>query len=299
MNLVTHNGTFHADDVTAYAVLHALFPNAPLVRTRDPELIRSGGIVFDVGMEHAPERFRFDHHMKDGPKRADGQPYSSVGLIWKQFGMQYLRQISNVSDAFVDRVWNEVDSTFIREIDLVDNGVGKPDGSGYAALVDDFNPRWDGSDDEDGAFLSASFLAREILDRRVRKALANALAMKLATDAAEAAEDPRVVELPYHMPWEDAIFEGGFDEALYVVYERGGTWYCTAVPPERGSFDRRKSLPNEWGGLRGGELETVSGVKGAVFCHPALFICGADSREGIMEMAKKAVAYDEHPTLRA
>ena len=39
MRVVTHDGTFHADDVFAYAVLRAALPNAMLVRSRDPDIL--------------------------------------------------------------------------------------------------------------------------------------------------------------------------------------------------------------------------------------------------------------------
>ncbi len=47
---VTHSGKFHCDEVFAYAVLRlALGRDHILRRTRNPELIASGDIVWDVG----------------------------------------------------------------------------------------------------------------------------------------------------------------------------------------------------------------------------------------------------------
>ena len=43
------------------------------------------------------------------------------------------------------------------------------------------------------------------------------------------------------------------------------------------------------GGLTDSALEDATGVKGAKFCHNALFIAVADSRDAIMEMARLAV----------
>ena len=48
-------------------------------------------------------------------------------------------------------------------------------------------------------------------------------------------------------------------------------------------------MPKEWRGLTGEELQKVTGVPDAVFCHPAGFIGGAETLEGAVEMAKRAV----------
>jgi len=291
MLLVTHSGTFHADEAMAHAMLSRVFPGSQLVRTRDPAIIGEAApgthVVFDVGMAYDHGRRFYDHHMKDGPKREDGTPYSSVGLVWKHYGAACLDAIAGPLDPDErERVWKAVDRGLVRSIDMLDNGVGTATPSDFAAAIDDFNPAWDDPEaDADTAFLEASRFAGKVLVRRVLKAAAAERAYSAVARAARKAADPRVVVLPRSMPWEKAIYDEGFGEALYVVYPRDGMWYCSAVPPERGSFSQRKPLPAEWGGLRDADLAAVSGVRDAVFCHPALFVCGAGSAEGIMAMA--------------
>ena len=50
-HIITHSGTFHADEALAVNLLRKLprFANAPLTRTRDAATIDSGSIVVDVG----------------------------------------------------------------------------------------------------------------------------------------------------------------------------------------------------------------------------------------------------------
>lgn len=295
MRLVTHSGTFHADDVMAYAVLSRLFPQASLVRTRDAavlDALRRDDIAFDVGASYSHEARRYDHHMSDGPKREDGSPYSSVGLVWKHYGHAFLAAVLGGGDGLLaEGVWNAVDRSLVREIDLLDNGVGTMTGTDFPALVDDFNPAWDAAGAApDAAFVDAARLAAGIMERRVAAAAAAERAFDIAMKAAREAEDPRIVVLPCSMPWERAIFRGGFAEALYVVYPRpdGASWFCSAVPPEPGSFAQRKPLPLEWAGLRDGDLEKATGTTGAIFCHPARFVCGASTFEGITDMARAA-----------
>lgn len=302
MRLITHSGTFHADDVTAAAILTALHPGAEVVRTRDfatIEAARGKDIVFDVGSAYSHPDRRYDHHMTDAPRRPDGTPYSSVGLVWLHYGMSYLAlSLETREPDFLSRVWKAVDGGLVREIDLLDNGIGSISASSLPAIVDDFNPAWDGEGDIDSAFADAVATARPILARRVSAIAARERAATVVREAATRSDDPRIIVLPSSMPWESALFEGGFDQALYVVYPKSeDAWYCAAVPPEPGSFAQRRPLPAAWAGLRDQELADVSGIPDATFCHPGRFVCGARSREGIVSMARAACAV--HPDVDA
>lgn len=287
--LVTHSGTFHADEVFAHAILSQVYPAATLVRTRDEAVIwASRGIVFDVGGVFDAGLGRYDHHQADGPRRVDGAPYSSVGLIWRAFGTIFLEKILlDAGTEDIQSVWQTLDDTIIRPIDLLDNGLGENRSDGIGAIIDDFNLFWDHPGNEDDAFWRASLAAVEILSRRARRAAAAIRARSIVVDAIENAADPAILILPRHVPWEPAVFHAS-REILYVIYPRQYLWYCTAVPIVPGSFDKRKSLPAAWGGLRDDALRAACGIADADFCHPALFICGAASREGAIAMARAA-----------
>src|SRR4051812_45467880 len=94
IKLVTHDGSFHSDDLFAAAALSILFSNKNLpyeiIRSRDEETIASADYVFDVGGQYDAEKNRFDHHQAEGAPtpRANGIPYSSFGLVWKKFGTE-------------------------------------------------------------------------------------------------------------------------------------------------------------------------------------------------------------------
>ena len=64
ITLITHSGSFHYDELLATAFLMELFDDVILLRTRDPKIIKTGTIVYDVGFEFDPANKRFDHHMK-------------------------------------------------------------------------------------------------------------------------------------------------------------------------------------------------------------------------------------------
>ncbi|WP_334169494.1 MYG1 family protein, partial [Timonella senegalensis] len=62
MIIATHNGKFHADDVFGVALLKQLYPDAQVVRSRDPKVLDQADIVLDVGGVYDVEARRFDHH---------------------------------------------------------------------------------------------------------------------------------------------------------------------------------------------------------------------------------------------
>src|SRR3989338_6295073 len=93
LKAVTHDGSFHTDDVFAAATLSLYLENLgkkfEIIRTRDEEIINSADYVFDVGGIYNAEKNRFDHHQVGGAgKRENEIPFSSFGLIWQKFGVE-------------------------------------------------------------------------------------------------------------------------------------------------------------------------------------------------------------------
>jgi len=293
MRIVTHSGTFHADDVFAFSVLRDALGAFDFVRTRDAALIDAADIVFDVGGIYDPGTGRYDHHMRDLPRRDDGTPYSSVGLVWRDHGRAALpRLVPGIGEDVLDSVWQDIDATFILAIDQADNGVASASQGHLALLVEAFNPTWDSSQSYDDAFLEAADFARGILVRACRQAHAEAQALSLVMAAARRARDPRVIVLDRKLPWEKAVFQGGLNDLLFVIYpnEDLTAWYCRTIPPEPNSFGQRLSLPESWRGLQDAEFSNAAGIDDGVFCHPSGFICGARSRESVVRLAEKAIA---------
>ncbi|MGF9763270.1 MYG1 family protein [Microvirga sp. 0TCS3.31] len=293
MRIATHSGTFHADDVFAYSVLRDALGAFEFMRTRDMALIDSADIVFDVGGIYDPAQGRYDHHMRDLPRRDDGTPYSSVGLIWRDYGRKALPLlVPGIGEDVLESVWQDIDATFILTIDQADNGVATASQSHLALLVEAFNPAWDSGQSYDDAFLEAADFAKGILVRACRQACAEAKALSLVMTAAKQARDPRVIVLDRKLPWEKAVFDGGLGDLLFVIYpnEDLTAWYCRTIPPEPNSFGQRLSLPETWRGLQEAEFSRAAGIDDGVFCHPSGFICGARSRESAVRLAEKAIA---------
>ncbi len=293
MKVVTHDGPFHADDVFAYAVLRAALRDVQLVRSRDPAVIHSADLVFDVGSVYDPVARRYDHHMRERPLRSCGTPYSSVGLIWREHGraaLPSLLQTDALDENLAGMIWHDIDTGLIFAIDQADNGVA-PTGPGHlSAVIEAFNPAWDSAHNQDDAFLEASQFATGILARAGQQVHASARATDLVLEAARNAEDPRLLVLDRKLPWEKAVYDGGLDAVLFVIYpaEDGTRWYCRCVPPQPGSFGQRVPLPEAWAGLRDEAFSAAAGIPDGIFCHPSRFICGARSRASAIALAHRS-----------
>ena len=294
MKAVTHDGPFHADDVFAEAVLRAALDGVQLTRTRDPAAIAAADLVFDVGGVYDAAARRYDHHMRERPLRPDGTPYSSVGLIWRDFGRAALPALlgAALDREAAEAIWRDIDAGIILSIDQADNGVA-PAGPGHlSTIVEAFNPVWDDAQDPDAAFRRASDLARGILARAAAQAHAAVRAAGLVRDAARVAEDPRILTLDRKLPWERVVYDAGLQALLFVIYPDADRtrWYCRCVPPEPGSFDQRLALPAAWAGLRDEAFSVAAGITDGVFCHPSRFICAARTRASAVELARRAIA---------
>ena len=282
--IVTHNGNFHADDVFSVAALKTLFPSSNLIRTRDLEKIAKADIVVDVGGEHDEDTDRFDHHQRGGAgERDNGIPYSSFGLIWKKYGVEICQGDKDVAKA--------VDSGLVSAIDALDCGhvEGVYDGISLSQTISMFNPTWQEHGDFDASFDEAVEFASNVLKRFIASAKGGINAKALVAEAIEKAEDPRVIVLEKYTPWKRTVHALS-EEALYVVYpSQTGQWRIQTVPVELGSFEDRKSLPKQWAGLSDIDLQEVTEIDDAMFCHNGRFIAGAESFESTMKMAAIAV----------
>jgi len=293
MKLITHNGNFHADDIFACATLLIFLEQEgksyEIFRTRDEALIASGDYVFDIGGIDDSAKNHFDHHQKGGAgARKNGIPYASFGLVWKAYG-------AKVSGS--EAIAEYLDQKLVAPVDANDNGVNlfTPTMEGvfpYAIsdIVSVFRPSWKETDyDIDGAFQKLALSAKVFLERLIMKAKDTLEAEQFVKDAYMKAEDKRLIVLDAHYPWEEAVSR--FPEPLFVVEQRvDGKWSIKTVRKEQNLFKNRKDLPEAWAGLRDQEMAKVSGVPDAIFCHNGRFLAVAESKDGAIMLAQKALA---------
>lgn len=325
--IATHSGSFHADDVFGVAVLTALFPDHELVRTRSPQEIARADFVVDVGGVWDPAAGRFDHHQRefDGARvrtdaggasvRAEG--YASAGLVWKEFGPAYVKQAAQamghaLDDEAVAKVADDIDSSLVRYLDLVDTGAEMvaPGNFGLSSQLAVLNTTWLEEQQLDAAATARLQMERfregmAIVHRFLERLVLRRIGQELAAGKVRAAErllDGRVLFLADGgMPW-TAIVVKEMPEVLLVLYpesdESGQRYVVRTVPATLGSFDSRMDLPAAWAGLRDQQLAAVSGVPDAVFCHTNLFIAVARSLAGALRLAELALEQHKDMSLR-
>ncbi len=298
---VTHSGGFHADDVLSAATLDLVFgldKGVTLVRSRDRSVIDKADIVFDVGGIFDAEKLRFDHHQRGyTEKRPNGVPLSSFGLLWRKYGVEACVAALgiNVAPGDAEKVAVAVDIELVQGIDAIDCGAqaflsrgGSVHVVSLSAMVGGFNPGWQETKrDFDAAFFSAMAVARQVLVNTA-KSCQDMIAAE--GKVLEAKIEGSILLLEHNHPWEAGLFKRTDRSSLrYVVFpDVSGSWRVQAVPVAPHSFSLLKPLPEGWRGLEWGNLDTVTGIPGGIFCHASGFIAGHTTREGVMALATLA-----------
>lgn len=291
--LVTHDGSFHTDDIFAAATLAIYLEKNGLeykiIRTRDQEIINAGDYVFDVGGVYDAEKNRFDHHQPGGAGGREGIPYAAFGLVWRKFGFEVAGD-KEVAD-FIER-------RMVMPVDANDNGIDLysnnfPNVSPYTLqdIFAMFSPTSLETIEKDGQFLKALALAKEILQRKIRKASDQTKIAKLIVSYYRRAKDKRLIIIDSPKVSRYEIFDAlqDFPEPLFVVSGDNEDWSAVAMRKEKNSFGNRKDFPKPWGGLKAKELQKETGVPDAVFCHNNLFLAAAKSKAGAIKLAELAL----------
>lgn len=289
--VVTHSGSFHPDDVFALAVLqiHLGVENVEIIRSRDKEQIAKADWVIDVGLVYSPEDQRFDHHQKGAPERENGIPYAAFGLVWKHFG----EELCGSSD-----IAEKIDQDLVQPIDASDNGIDVCENGcclmppyHIFQVIGSFKPVWRSTKTHDEAFVEAVEFARGLLERIIVKQKTKLQMKEFVAEIYNASEDKSVLVFPEYVSTASLI---EYEEVKVIVYP--GTendWRAGVIPLKEDTFEARANFPADWGALEGEELSKVSGIDGANFCHKKLFLFGADSKEGAIAAAKRAVEIQE------
>lgn len=287
----THNGNFHPDEVFAYAFLKLINNDLTIIRTRDNEKLKECDFIFDVAIDgiHNP----YDHHYENKEYRNEDDieiPYSAFGLIWRDFGLQYIEEFSiEEDDAY--RVFKSIDYRLVRSIDADDNGVDmSSDMFNIADVISALNPSWDSDVSHDDAFKEAVEIAKKILKGLIDKEISKSLARQVVNEAFTKSQNGIMV-LKTYVPWESQLLSLNTSEKVKIVIFPGhdDDFKVRVVPKYRRGFETLINLPSEWAGKRNAELQEITGVEDAIFCHPGMFLAAAKSFSGAIKLAKMAL----------
>lgn len=276
ITVAVHNAAFHADELVALAILKEALPEYHLsvIRTRKFEEINAADIAIDVGGG------RFDHH-NEVMRYGNGVPMAACGKILAE--VEPNQQMINI-----------LNQMGLYAVQAIDNGdrssLPRSCQNNLFDWVASFNPTFEERTMTEGEYYDRFFEAFEIVRKIYRRMRANASAQLHSTDVLKKCRthvQGRFIELPRGgLPWyryaqENPILLGTIHQNV-----EDGNWRVTTAPATPGSQERRVSFPSSWGGLDGLYLETVSGIKGAVFCHMGLHVASFKTKDAALAAAR-------------
>eukprot|EP00559_Dactyliosolen_fragilissimus_P002821 CAMPEP_0184857990 /NCGR_PEP_ID=MMETSP0580-20130426/3132_1 /TAXON_ID=1118495 /ORGANISM="Dactyliosolen fragilissimus" /LENGTH=367 /DNA_ID=CAMNT_0027353901 /DNA_START=209 /DNA_END=1312 /DNA_ORIENTATION=+ len=253
---------------------------------------------------------------------------SASGLVYRHYGREVIHNFyPELQESHLDWTYTKMYDRFMESVDAVDTGVEpfpegfKPlysDSTGLSIRVSRLNPRWNEEctdEDENGPDdrfeIASGLCGQEFLDILTGVVESDIPAKTFVETAVKQRFDVdssgKIICFPSGgLPWKGHLYNMEKDMGLsddnddaqnqlikFVLYtDQGGMWRVQAVPIEGRKFDNRLGLPEPWRGVRDEDLEKISGIKGAKFCHAAGFIGGAQTYEGALEMARAALKTD-------
>lgn len=261
----THDGAFHADEVTACALLllFNLIDRDKIFRTRDRKILNKCDFVCDVGGIYDSSKKRFDHH-----QQSYKGVLSSAGMILK-----YLEEQGHIEK----KLYNYINKSLVIGIDAVDNGLTtqKLGHCSFSSVITNFVPPEYGLGDDslNEMFFEALDFSYGHLKRLIDRFVYTHSCKDEVKQSMQRGLDCLIFDKA--LPWMENFFEleGENHPALFVIMPAGEHWKLRGIPP---SYDQkmkvRKPLPKDWAGLLEEELIKKTKIPGAIFCHKGRFI---------------------------
>ena len=279
IQVVTHDGIFHADELLACAALSIAYgrDNLAIIRSRDSKVLEIATSnkdtwTIDVGNSYDPEMLNFDHHMRDFDlTNSFGNKLSSFGMVVEAL----LRRsfFSEVRQQLLD---------FSNKVDLMDNGIEVAEDLLFLSVLNSY------SDNEVINFYSAletaiSYL-RSLINKWKEERIIN---LRLNDSLGNMTEDGIIYNTDY-IPVDERA--NAIPEAKLVVYKnKAGTYNIQSVNVgETKDFSVRCPAPSKWLGLRDNELIRASGGLPLTFCHVGGFltVTSTDEIEEALRVAR-------------
>jgi uncharacterized UPF0160 family protein len=282
----THDGSFHADEVTACALLllFDLIDRDKIFRTRNPAKLSECEYVCDVGGVFDPKSKRFDHHQSE--YRGD---LSSAGMVLHDLLDRKLLD---------QRTYDFFNRSLIWGVDAHDNGrsSSEPGICTFSHVITNFVPVvYDApAAEQNKAFFAAVDFAQGHLGRLLKRFQYIHSCREKVEEAMREGKQYLYFDQP--MPWMETFFELGGDNhpALFVIMPSGNHWKLRGIPPTMDEKMKvRLPLPEEWAGLLEEPLKKVSGIAGAIFCHKGRFISVWETKEDVFKALEATLSQSQ------
>ena len=217
--IATHNKIFHADEVTAIALLE-IFTNYEIEVERvdhDTEDFSKYDFVIDIGKNFDGIKY-FDHHQFKGGK-------SSAGLIWDYIGLnKHYPKISKLIDL----------------IDRNDVGTEKAKPFEFSSLIKCYNTKNLTSDEQTSQFFKAVDFAKTVLTSMKEMEEEIIKAKQIVNLSFVFDRNPKILELSKFTPYWTTYINGEtmpFVKAVVWEDEEENNWKVKVPSRKMGTFE--------------------------------------------------------------
>ena len=282
VTIAVHDGKFHPDEIISVAMIKEAAPDITIkvMRTRNGLELKKADICIDVGDGE------FDHHTT-AEYYPNGVPYAACGKI--------LRAVEK--NKFVINVLNKMT---LYNVQAADNGdvsmLPRECDLNYFVWIHTMNPT------ASEARLSSD--RKVLFDERFNDALE--IAHKIyhriylcAFDMAQSKDedvdnditvllDGKVIELKdKYVRWKK--YATAHPELLAIMSPEpeGTRWHVRMCPSDTDKFLCRVSPPTEWFGKVTKELESVTRIRGSIFCHQNGHVMSFETRDAALAALKR------------
>lgn len=262
IQVVTHDGIFHADELLACAALSIAYgrDNVVIIRSRDSKVLEVATQtkdvwVIDVGNSYDPSMLNFDHHMRDfDVTNSFGNKLSSFGMIVEEL----LRRdfFTEVKESLLK---------FSNKVDMLDNGVKKTEDLIFLSVLNLY------SDNEVINFYAALEVAMTYLRSLINQWGEEVIINERLEKAIQIRRNGIVASEEF-IPVDERL--NALEDVKLVVYKsKAGVFNIQSVNvSETKDFSVRCPTPEAWRGLRDNELIRASGGLPLTFCHVGGFL---------------------------
>jgi len=228
ITITTHCGTFHADEVTAVALL-AVFKDSKfkVSRVQHQTTEFDTDYVLDIGRQYDPTTHKFDHHQWHSSD--DGR--SSAGLIWDH--LQDTLVVKRGSFPGIDK--------FIKAVDANDVGIKPALPMEYSRLLGNYNHSDIHSKKQDKQFKKAVKFAKTMIKSMVQSQQAQDATEKAIKYGQTVLGHPNVLELPeYLQGWGKFVNGETMPKIHAIMYpdKKLDTWNIQTTQVNTESYDK-------------------------------------------------------------
>lgn len=300
MIIGTHDGLFHADEIFAIATLKGFNNVERVIRTRNKELLDTCTLKIDVGGG------RFDHHIVGDRKyRANGVPYASFGLVWEEYGEQYIRAMLDrlylkYDQSIIIEIKQRLDSNIVQQIDAADNSVDIIEKSLndmqicdlfdiiFMKNIQHYETYTEVKAEE--RFNSALKCAEDILFNKTLNVYYGLKAKSVIKPLIEKGKTSGYIILDEFIPFKTTVSQLSPEgEIKYVIHPASdGNWNVVAIQKHiHNRHEYIQPFPIEWRGKAGAKLQEITNTPEAVFCHIDGFLTVFTTKKAAIQCVKK------------